>query len=232
VNHHHCLSCEANHQGDCIKKVPIFSNLTMEEMVEISMTTTQREYKKGESIYLEGEPSENLFVIHKGKVKISKLSEEGKEQIIRILHEGDFMGELSLFTQSPFMNNAEALETTSVCIVNGKELSRLIEKNPSISLKIMKELSSRLENTERLIESIGLGNVEQRVAEILLKMSDDTGVVNLSISKRDLAAHIGMSQETLSRKLSSFQEEGWIRQEGQRKIIIINKASLDSISNI
>jgi CRP/FNR family transcriptional regulator, anaerobic regulatory protein len=201
-------------------------------MVEISMTTTQREYKKGESIYLEGEPSENLFVIHKGKVKISKLSEEGKEQIIRILYEGDFMGELSLFTQSPFMNNAEALETTSVCIVNGKELSRLIEKNPSISLKIMKELSSRLENTERLIESIGLGNVEQRVAEILLKMSDDTGVVNLSISKRDLAAHIGMSQETLSRKLSSFQEEGWIRQEGQRKIIIINKASLDSISNI
>jgi CRP/FNR family transcriptional regulator, anaerobic regulatory protein len=229
---HHCLSCEANHQGICIKKVPIFSNLTMEEMVEISMTTTQREYKKGESIYLEGEPSENLFVIHKGKVKISKLSEEGKEQIIRILYEGDFMGELSLFTQSPFMNNAEALETTSVCIVNGKELSRLIEKNPSISLKIMKELSSRLENTERLIESIGLGNVEQRVAEILLKMSDDTGVVNLSISKRDLAAHIGMSQETLSRKLSSFQEEGWIRQEGQRKIIIINKASLDSISNI
>jgi CRP/FNR family transcriptional regulator, anaerobic regulatory protein len=232
VNHHHCLSCEANHQGDCIKKVPIFSNLTMEEMVEISMTTTQREYKKGESIYLEGEPSENLFVIHKGKVKISKLSEEGKEQIIRILHEGDFMGELSLFTQSPFMNNAEALETTSVCIVNGKELSRLIEKNPSISLKIMKELSSRLENTERLIESIGLGNVEQRVAEILLKMSDDTGVVNLSISKRDLAAHIGMSQETLSRKLSSFQEEGWIRQEGQRKIIIINRASLERISNI
>jgi CRP/FNR family transcriptional regulator, anaerobic regulatory protein len=229
---HHCLSCEANHQGNCIKKVPIFSTLTMEEMVEISMTTTQREYKKGESIYLEGEPSENLFVIHKGKVKISKLSEEGKEQIIRILYEGDFMGELSLFTQSPFMNNAEALETTSVCIVNGKELSRLIEKNPSISLKIMKELSSRLENTERLIESIGLGNVEQRVAEILLKMSDDTGVVNLSISKRDLAAHIGMSQETLSRKLSSFQEEGWIRQEGQRKIIIINKASLDSISNI
>jgi CRP/FNR family transcriptional regulator, anaerobic regulatory protein len=229
---HHCLSCEANHQGNCIKKVPIFSNLTMEEMVEISMTTTQREYKKGESIYLEGEPSENLFVIHKGKVKISKLSEEGKEQIIRILYEGDFMGELSLFTQSPFMNNAEALETTSVCIVNGKELSRLIEKNPSISLKIMKELSSRLEKTERLIESIGLGNVEQRVAEILLKMSDDTNVVNLSISKRDLAAHIGMSQETLSRKLSSFQEEGWIRQEGQRKIIIINRASLERISNI
>lgn len=229
---HQCLNCMDNHHENCIKKVPIFSNLTMEEMVEVSLTTTQREYKKGETIYSEGEPSENLFVINNGKVKISKLSEEGKEQIIRILYEGDFMGELSLFTQSPFMNNAEALETTLVCIVNGKKINELIEKYPSVSLKIMKELSSRLEETERLIESIGLGSVEQRVAEILLKMSDDDNAVNLSISKRDLAAHIGMSQETLSRKLSNFQEEGWIKQEGQRKIKILNRMSLEDISNI
>jgi CRP/FNR family transcriptional regulator len=222
----------ANHHENCIKKVPIFSNLTTEEMVEVSLTTTQREYKKGETIYSEGEPSENLYVINNGKVKISKLSEEGKEQIIRILYEGDFMGELSLFTQSPYMNNAEALETTLVCIVNGKKINELIEKYPSVSLKIMKELSSRLEETERLIESIGLGSVEQRVAEVLLKMSDDNNTVNLSISKRDLAAHIGMSQETLSRKLSNFQEEGWIKQEGQRKIKILNRTSLEAISNI
>ena len=96
----------------------------------------------------------------------------------------------------------------------------------------MKELSSRLEKTERLIESIGLGSVEQRVAEILLKMSNDDNVINLSISKKDLAAHIGMSQETLSRKLSNFQEEGWIGQEGQRKIIILNREPLENISNI
>jgi CRP/FNR family transcriptional regulator len=204
----------------------------MEEMVEVSLTTTQREYKKGETIYSEGEPSENLFVINNGKVKISKISEEGKEQIIRILYEGDFMGELSLFTQSPYMNNAEALETTLVCIVNGKKINELIEKYPSVSLKIMRELSNRLEETERLIESIGLGSVEQRVAEILLKMSDDNNEVNLSISKRDLAAHIGMSQETLSRKLSNFQEEGWIKQEGQRKIKILSRVSLVDISNI
>ena len=232
MSQHHCPSCNGDHHTNCITQVPIFSNLNMEEMIEVAMTTTQREYRKGEAIYLEGEPSKNLFVIHRGKVKISKLSEEGKEQIIRILYEGDFMGELSLFTQSPFMNNAEALETTSVCIVDGKKLNELIEKYPSISLKIMRELSSRLEKTERLIESIGLGTVEQRVAEILLKLSNDHNEIHLSISKKDLAAHIGMSQETLSRKLSSFQDEGWIGQEGQRKIIILNRESLENISNI
>ena len=229
---HHCRNCNENHHNSCIEKVPIFSNLTTEEKIEVSMTTIHREYKKGETIYIEGELSENLFVINKGKVKISKLSEEGKEQIIRILYEGDFMGELSLFTQSPLMNNAEALEITSVCIVDSKKINELIEKRPGISLKIMKELSSRLEKTERLIESLGLGDVEQRVAEILLKLSDDNNIINLSISKKDLAAHIGMSQETLSRRLSNFQEEGWIRQEGQRKIIILNRVPLENISSI
>jgi CRP-like cAMP-binding protein len=227
-----CPHCTGNRHKSCIEKVPIFSNLTTEEMIEVSMTAVQMKYKKGEIIYLEGELSEKLFVINTGKVKIYKLSEEGKEQIIRILQVGDFMGELSLFTNYPLKNNAEAIETTTLCTIDSKQINDLIEKRPSIALKIMKELSTRLEKTESLIESIGHRNVEQRVADILLRMADDNNVVNLSISKKDLAAHIGMSQETLSRKLSSFQEEGFIRQEGQRKIIILNREALEDICGI
>lgn len=230
-----CSECSHSSEGQeksCIEKVPIFNNLTREEMIEVSMTATHRKYNKGETIYLEGEISEKLFVINTGKVKISKLSEEGKEQIIRILQVGDFMGELSLFTHSPLKNNAEAIEATTVCIIDNKKINELIEKLPSIALKIMKELSMRLEKTESLIESLGLRDVEQRVADILLRMADDNNVIKLSISKKDLASHIGMTQETLSRKLSNFQEKGWIRQEGQRKIIILNRDTLEDIGSI
>lgn len=226
------LNSNNNEEKSCLERVPIFSHLDTKEMVEVSMTSTHKHYKKGETIYLEGEISEKLFVINKGKVKISKLSEEGKEQIIRILDAGDFMGELSLFTKFPLKNNAEALEDTSVCIIDNKKINNLIEKSPSIALKILKELSIRLENTEGLIESIMLQDVEQRVADILLKMADDNSLIDLSISKKDLAAHIGMSQETLSRKLSSFQEAGWIKQEGQRKIKILDREALKSIRSI
>lgn len=230
-----CQKCSHNSESqerNCIEKVPIFSNLTREEMIEVSMTATHREYKKGEAIYLEGELSEKLFVINKGRVKISKLSEEGKEQIIRILEVGEFMGELTLFTHSPLKSYAEAIETTTVCIIDSKKINNLIEKRPSIALKIIKELSMRLEKTESLIESLGLRDVEQRVADILLRMADDNNVIQLSISKKNLASHIGMSQETLSRKLSSFQEKGWIKQEGQRKIIILKRETLESIGSI
>lgn len=229
--HEHSHNYEGK-QKSCLQKVPIFSGLTAAEMIEVSMTATHKKYKKGENIYLEGETAEKLFVINAGKVKISKLSEEGKEQIIRILQAGDFMGELSIFTNSPLKNNAEAVEATTVCTIDSKKIKELIEERPGIAIKILKELSMRLEKTESLIESLGLRDVEQRVADILLKLMDEDNVVDLSISKKDLAAHIGMSQETLSRKLTNFQEKGFIKQQGQRKIIILNKEALQDIVNI
>lgn len=229
---HHCLNKSEVHEKNCIEKVPIFSNLTTEEMYEVAMTIIHREYKKGEAIYLEGDIAQKLFIINTGSVKITKVSEEGKEQIIRILNEGEFMGELSLFTNYPSKNNAETIEKTSICILDSKKINALMEKKPGIALKIIKDLSVRLENTESLIESLRLRDVEQRLADILLKLADESNVVSLSISKKDLAAHIGMSQETLSRKLTKFQEAGWIAQVGQRMITILDRITLEKIRSI
>ncbi len=224
----HC--CHLDHQ--CIERVPIFSNLNPQEMEEVSASITHRSYQKGEAIYLAGERTEQLFIINQGRVKISKISEGGKKQIIRILEEGDFIDELSIFTHSPAKNNAEALETTIMCAIEGERMKNIIEKNPAIALKIIKELGTRLEKTEDLIESLGILNVEQRIAEVLLEMAGDKERINLSISKKDLAAYMGMTQETLSRKLSSFQNMGWIEQKGQRTILLKDKEALKNIYKI
>jgi CRP-like cAMP-binding protein len=229
-----CCTCsrEKKPSGNtCIAKVPIFSSLTAQEMLEIALITTHREYRKGETIYLAGEKGERLFVIHQGKVKISKLSEAGKEQVLRVLGAGDFMGELSLFIRSPLDSNAEALEPTTVCIIDGYELNRIISKRPGIAVKIIEELSKRLQSTEHLLESLSLRDVEQRVATTLLKMANNNSEIVLSMSKKDLASHIGMSQETLSRKLSLFQDMGWIKLIGQRKILILDLNSLSEVVN-
>jgi CRP/FNR family transcriptional regulator, anaerobic regulatory protein len=216
----------------CMEKVPIFSSLTFQEMVEVARITVNKDYKKGETIYLAGEKGSRLYVVHHGKVKISKISESGKEQIIRILGDGDFMGELSLFVKSPLDSTAEALEPTNVCMIDGEKLNQIISRNPGISIKIIEELSKRLQNAENLIESLGLQDVEQRVSKTLLRMANDKGEIILSISKKDLSSHIGISQETLSRKLSLFQDMGWIKQIGQRKIVILDREKLNSIGDI
>lgn len=228
----HCSHGKNNNEKSCIEMVPIFSSLSIEEMLEISLTITQREYGKSEVIYLEGEQSEKLFIINKGKVKLAKLSESGKEQIIRVLGPGEFMGELSLFTDSPLNSNAEALESTTVCIVNGNKINSLIEKRPSIALKLLKEMSIRLEKAENQIQALAVQDVEQRLANTLISMADDNNFINLTISKKDLASHLGMSRETLSRKLTIFQNKGWIKQEGQRKVMILDIEALENVHGI
>lgn len=222
-------NCDSNkREKTCIEIVPIFSNLTYEEMIEIAGITNSREYKKGEMIYMTGDKAEKLFVIHKGKVKITRFSEAGKEQVIRVLGPGEFMGELSLFVHEPLIDNAEALEKTTVCVIDGDKLKRLMGKYPSIALKVLEELSTRLGKAENLIEHLGIHDVETRIVETLLGLANGSGEVVLKMSKGDLASHIGMSQETLSRKLSYFQDKGWIKLVGHRKIIILDEEGLKS----
>lgn len=213
----------------CITRVPIFKGLNWDEIMEIASITSNIGFKKGEIIFLDGDKIDKLYIINEGRVKITKISEDGKEQIIRILEPGDFMGELSLFRQDPLNSNAEALEPTIMCVIEGEKIKEIIYKNPDIAIKIIEELGKRLEKADSLIKRLVLHDVESRVAYTILAMAKEDNKVNLAISKKDLASHIGMSQETLSRKLSQFQTMGLIKLIGQRQIKVLNRQGLEDI---
>lgn len=214
---------------NCIEIVPIFSNLNYDEMMEVARITRENTYEKGEMIYMVGDKGEKLYVIHSGKVKITRLTEEGKEQVIRVLGPGEFMGELSLFSSLSLTDNGEALSKTRVCVIDGPKLKELMKRHPTIAFKVMEELSSRLDKVEGLIENISLHGVEKRIALTLINLANENGEVNLKMSKGDLASHLGMSQETLSRKLTAFQDMGIIKLIGHRKIILMDINALSEI---
>lgn len=222
------MSCEHS-EKNCIEIVPIFGNLTFDEMMEVASITTAKDYEKGELIYGQGDIGDKLYVIHKGRVKISRISANGKEQVIRVVGPGDFLGELTLFSSMPLTENAEVMEKTHLCLIEGKKLKGIMEKYPTIAFKVMEELSKRLEVAENLIEDINLHSVETRLAQGLLKMKNDDNEVILNMTKGDLASQLGMSQETLSRKLSLFQNQGLINQIGNKKIVILDIEGLEEI---
>ena len=222
-------NCFKDRGKNCIEIVPIFSNLSREEMLEVANITSEKTFEKGEMIYMAGDKGDKLYVIHSGKVKVSRISDIGKEQVIRVLGSGEFMGELSLFSESDLKDNGEALSKAVMCVIHAEKLKDLMSKYPAISIKIVEELSNRLENVESLIENISIHGVGRRVADILLELADEYGEVKLNMSKKDLASHIGMSQETLSRKLRNFEEEGLIKLMGHRRITILNSALLEEI---
>ncbi|HSP47354.1 MAG TPA: Crp/Fnr family transcriptional regulator [Clostridiaceae bacterium] len=216
-------------ENSCIANVPIFSALDDEELLEVLLTSTHKKLKKGELLYHEGDESEKLYVISRGKVKVTKFSREGREQILRILEENDFTGELSLFSAQVAKSNAEAIETTDVCVIESGKIRELMEKRSGIAMKILTELSRRLEKTETLVETLGLMDVDEKVAKSLLAMADDHDVVDLGVTKKDLAAHIQMSPETLSRRLANFEDLGVIRQETSRRIVILKREVLEGM---
>ena len=224
-----CAHHKTNH-SDCIHSVPIFSNLTHEEMLEVAHITQARTFEKSEMVYMVGEKGGKLYVLHTGKVKISRYSTSGKEQVIRIVESGEFLGELSLFSSLPLTDNAEAIENSTMCIIDGGKLKELMKKYTSIAFKVMDELSKRLEKAENLIESISLSSVEQRLSQTLLSMAQGKQVI-LNMTKGNFASQLGMSQETLSRKLAALEEKGLIKQKSNRVITIVNREGLETIGN-
>lgn len=218
---------EAN---SCIKSVPIFKNLTQEELDEVIMISNHQKLGKGDFIFQSGEKLHSLYVIHRGKVKITRMTEDGKEQVIRILSHGDFLGELALFNDSTVSSNAEAMEDSVICLVENKELKNLMQKSPQLSLKMMNELSNRLDKAEALIEQNNLYSADAKVARLLIDLAKDDHVV-FRTTKVNLSSQIGITPETFSRKLKKLEDLKYIKMMNSKLVKIINKKGLEHIIN-
>ena len=169
----------------CIEHVPIFGSLNHEEKMEIVEIASSRSFEKGETIYRAGDEGGTLFVLYTGKAKLFRLSASGKEQVLRLVEPGDFIGELSLFSSLPLTDNAQALEATTMCVLQGRRLKELMAKYPSIAFKVLDELSRRLEKAENRIEDISLSSVTKRVAGALLELSEGRREFLLPMTKGD-----------------------------------------------
>ncbi len=226
-NHKHSCGCIV--AGSCIDHVPIFGDLTEAERESILQTSLHKLYNKGDFIFMPGDHFSNLFVVVEGLVKIVKYSTTGKEQILSLLHPGDFIGELYLFSNKETNNAAYAVVDTTVCIIEGEAIKKYILNNPEVALKFLEKYTERMLETENLVEQISLRDVSARLAHFLVNEANNKEVITLSTTKRDLAAMLGITPETLSRKLNEFQSNGWIRMSGQRKIEILNKYELENL---
>lgn len=220
--------CEHAAHKMCISIVPIFNHLDTDEMNEILKTTNSVSHLRGQTIYSAGEPSDGLYIVHKGHVKIYRLSESGKEQLVRILGPGDFTGELSLFSESVHDAYAEAMEPVELCVMSRNFFQEFLLKYPAISLKVLAEFSTRLAQTEKQSANIAMESTDTRIAMYLAERVEEqkNKRITLPMSRKDLASHLGTTPETVSRKLTEFEDAGWIRQTAQRNIHIVDLDAL------
>lgn len=228
-----CIKCTGKY---CVSKVYIFSTLQPEAFKKISDIIITRKYKKGQVIFFEGDVEDKLYIVNQGKIKIYKYNREGREQILYILSEGEFIGDMSLLKKGNFQFNAEALEDTLICTIAKDDFDEIITRNPEITLKILEVLHDRLMSLENLIQNLSTKDIEVRIASMLLSFAGDFGleddngiVIDLPLNREEMANYIGVTRETISRKLTSLQDEGVIELIGNKKIIIKNKAYFQNI---
>ncbi len=226
-SHHHVDGAGTN--DICVSMVPIFNHLDKEQMIEISKLIQTVRYKKGETVYRAGDDSNSLYIVREGRIRIYRLAESGKEQLIRILRSGDFAGAMALFNETIHESYAEAMEETYLCILKRSDLHSLLEKYPAISFKILAEFSRRLEQAEKQTTRFATEKVETRIAHFLAECIDAKSLSQefvLPMSKKDLASYLGTTPETISRKIYELEVLGYIKQKEHKRIEIVDREGL------
>jgi len=215
-----------------IREIPLFAGLIDEQIQWLAAIVERRKYSRGKVIFTEGEEAAGLYVLHTGRVKIYKLSSEGKEQILHIFGPGEPFGEVAVFAGGQFPAYAETLEVSETLFFPRKKIVELLTKDPSMAMNMLAMLSKRLKYFTQLVENLSLKEVPQRLAAYLLvlaTMKDKRDTVELDIAKGQLASLLGTIPETLSRILNKMTIQGYIEVEG-RQIKLLDRQSLENIS--
>lgn len=204
---------------EIIESSILFAGLPPEQIAALAEIAVIKNFNKNEAIFFEGDLGIGFYVVGEGKVKISKVSFGGKEHILHIFGAGEPFGEVPVFNGKPFPANAEALRKTKTIFFPRDKFVRLIETNPSLALKMLAVLSLRLRKFVTQIENLSLKEVPARLAGYLVYLSEEQGndtMVELDISKGQLASLLGTIPETLSRIFSKMNDEGLIEVNGKR----------------
>lgn len=211
---------------EVLKKVPFFEDLTDAELSMIAAVMTEKAFARNELIFLEDDPGEGMFIIRQGRVKVSKSSADGREQILHILKEGDIFAEVVLFDQGVYPATAEAVEETRVWLLRNGDMEVLLQNHPKLAVKLLRLMGRRLRQAQLLIRDLALHDTCGRLAGLLLRFARREGertergiVLDLDLTRQELASMIGTSRETVARILSRFQREGLLELDKQKIVI-------------
>ncbi len=206
-----------------LKDIALFRDLSETELNFLLDRALALHYAPGQSIFVEGDPCEGLYVIESGQVKIFRVSPSGREQILTIEGAGSSIAELPVFDGGDYPASAAALTESTLLHVRKKDFQELCLAHPQVALKVVKLVGSRLRTMVNLINELSFSSVRHRLAALLLRLAEDTGkttergiVFVLPSTNQELAAQIGTVRELISRNLGRFQGIGIIRLEGRR----------------
>jgi CRP-like cAMP-binding protein len=213
-------------------KVPFFASLTGAELTQVNALFHEEGYAQGEPVYFSGDPSKQLYVVARGKVKLSRHTLSGQDVILDILARGDFFGTLSILGDEQYQETAQAQTQLCVLGIEAQAFQSLLLRYPVVAVAVLQTTAQRLQAAHETIRQLSAFPVKQRIAFLLLKLAEKLGepgaqglLIQLPLSRQELAEMAGTTLETASRILSHFQKRGLI-QSGRGWIAIADAPQL------
>ena len=219
-----------------IKKIPLFQDVSHETVHRLVQAIELKEVRRRQVVYLPGDPGQSVFFVNGGRIKISKVTRDGKELTLAYRTEGDFFGEPCMLDGGPREEMAEAMDASTTVEITRDLLDGLLKTDGHASYRFARALIARRKDLETRVEQLIFKDVGAKLAELLLNLGQEHGLVHehgtavgLKITHQEMANLIGSTRETVSLTLSQFKRKGLIQTEG-RKVILADREGLRALA--
>lgn len=216
-----------------LRAIEMFDGLGDEDLRRVAACVHERRYRKGAVIFGEGEPGEAVYFVRHGRVKVYRVSPDGREQIIAIWTDNQVFGLVVALDRSPYPASAQAVEDSVIWMIRTDDLDRLLEQIPSLRARLMSAVAWRLRQAQDRVHELSVSGVHERLAAFLLQRARACGEkvpggtrMKLDLTHQEIGGLIGASRETVTRVLADFRREGAIEvREGD--VLIVRDGRLE-----
>ena len=203
---------------ETLNKSTVFSGLKQDELKKISAYFEEVSVKNNETIFSEGDPSDRLYLLSKGNVKIIKHTVMGKDIILEVMSPGDIFGGVAVLDNKPYPATAQAMKAAKIIWIRRGDLMKVMDEYPDLKLEIVRYFSDKLRDSHEMLKNIATERVERRIASLLLKLSEKAGIdaegykmIDFPLTRQEISEMVGTTVETCIRTMSKFQKSGMIR---------------------
>ena len=221
-----------------LRQLPFFKALSDEAISKINTLFRAEGYEAGDFIYFAGEPTGKLYVVAEGRIKLLRHATSGQEVVLGLLIPGDFFGSLPVMGEDVFSDTAQAHTGGCMLTITGENFQKILQEYPVVSLALLEIVSARLKEARELIHHLSASPVESRLAATLLRLASKLGqeqnnqiLIQLPLSRQDLADMTGATVETISRIMSQFRKQNLI-DSGRRWVAITDRDGLETIAKL
>lgn len=205
---------------DWLKKNPIFHSLTDQQIEEVGKLVFLQQFERGKFIFFEGDEKTAVYLVRSGVIKVYKMDEEGREQIVSFLKSGDMFPHVGFFDALPYPGTAQAVQDSQLAVIPVRKFEQLLLREPQISISVLRVLSRKIIELQQKLQDVTLQNASARIAQTLIHLSEWYGekngegrLLSMRVTNRELANMIGTTRETVNRILNDMKKQGLIEMQ-------------------